>query len=390
MREAFSVTGMGIVSALGEGCAQTLAALDAGRVNALPQPRRFSCGVVKPVFEAVWDRSQDLVGVMPTLNLARSAVMQAYAQARWHIKRPGRIGVCIGTTIASQLNDIPYHREFRDGNVSSYAPAERFVNGNLAEAIARECEFVGPTATPVNACSSGTDAIGIALSWLRAGLCDAVVAGGADELHQVPMAGFNSLGILSSDICRPYDAARSGLNLGEGAGIVILESSASVAARNATVLARCAGYGTAADAYHLTAPRPDGSGLERAVRTALDDAGIDEDAIGFINVHGTATQNNDLAEGTTLARIFGPDVVLYASKGYTGHALGAAGGIEAVLTVLALREGRIPAAAGFSTSDPAIGVAPVSVTTQTSARYALSTSLAFGGNNSAVVFGGAA
>jgi len=387
MSNPFWVTGLGIVSALGDGTAQTLASLAAGTVNVSKKPSRFETAIDKPVFEAIWDREQDVAAYMPTLNIARAAAWQAYAQARWHISRPRRIGVCIGTTIASQLNDLPYHREFRSGKVTSYKPAERYVQGNLSEAISLEGKFSGPTLTPVNACSSGTDAIGIALSWLRADLCDAVIAGGADELHPVPMAGFNALGILSPDVCRPYDIARSGLNLGEGAGIVIIEKTADVVARGVKTLATCLGYGTASDAYHLTAPRPDGTALESAIRQALGCASLSPSDIDFINVHGTATQNNDLAEGQTLLRMFGKDAKLYASKGYTGHALGAAGGIEAVLTILALKEGWIPKAAGFENIDPAIGIAPVSQKTKVEARYALSTSLAFGGNNSAVIFG---
>ena len=146
-----------------------------------------------------------------------------------------------------------------------------------------------------------------------------------------------------------------------------------------------AGYGSAADAYHLTAPRPDGTGLKSALSKALDQAGITPDDVCFVNAHGTATKDNDHVEGTTLAQVFGTEMKVLSTKGLTGHTLGAAGGLEAVFTAMALREGWIPASAGFVNKDNGIPLAPVTEKTTIRGRYAVSTSLAFGGNNSALV-----
>jgi 3-oxoacyl-(acyl-carrier-protein) synthase len=148
-----------------------------------------------------------------------------------------------------------------------------------------------------------------------------------------------------------------------------------------------AGYGLACDAYHMTAPRPDGSGLEAAIGRALAEAGLTPDAIAFVNAHGTATRDNDRVEGSVLARVFGPDVKVLSTKGYTGHTLGAAGALEAAFTAAGLREGWVPASAGFVNRDEEIPLAALRERTAVRGRYALSTSLAFGGNNAALVLG---
>lgn len=227
--------------------------------------------------------------------------------------------------------------------------------------------------------------MGVAMSWLKAGLCDAVVAGGADELSAIPTVGFYALGLTSPEPCRPFDRARKGLNLGEGAGIAILERTSSAARRGRAVDLLAAGFGGASDGYHLTAPHPEGLGLELAVRAALREAEIAPEEIDFINAHGTSTVENDRIEGRALARIFGAGVRAVSTKGYTGHALGAAGGIETVFAALALREGWIPPSIGFEARDEAIPFAPLTEVTPVVRRHALSTSLAFGGNNAALI-----
>jgi 3-oxoacyl-(acyl-carrier-protein) synthase len=267
------------------------------------------------------------------------------------------------------------------------APVDRFLHGNLAAAVAKALNVEGPSMTVTNACASGTDAIGIAMSWIKAGICDVAIAGGADELNRVPLAGFNSLGILSPALCSPFDVNRQGLNLGEGAGIVVLEKTSTAHARGIHSDLFAAGFGTACDAYHLTSPRPDGAFLKAAVERALAEAGLAPEEIAFVNAHGTATPDNDRVEGAVLADVFGRDVVVLSTKGYTGHTLGAAGGVEAVFSALALRSGWIPLCAGFCEKDPDIPVVPVREQTAIDGVYAMSTSLAFGGGNSALVIG---
>jgi 3-oxoacyl-(acyl-carrier-protein) synthase len=216
-------------------------------------------------------------------------------------------------------------------------------------------------------------------------LCDFAIAGGADELNRVAMAGFWSLGVMSSRPCAPFDQDRDGLNLGEGAGIVLLESNASARERGKRHGLEVAGFGAACDGHHLTAPHPEGRGLQAAIKTALGQAEVTPERISFINAHGTATMENDRAEGNVIGRIFGSRVPLAATKGYTGHTLGAAGGLEAVFTVMGLRLGWIPGSAGFEKQAKDIAVAPVRERTEIDGEFALSTSLAFGGNNAALV-----
>jgi len=323
---------------------------------------------------------------MRTFGLCARAVKEALSDASLKTLLDGtRVGVCLGTTVACQLNDLAFYRQFRAEGEAPMAAVDRFLSGNLADATRRSIGANGPCATVVNACSSSAEAIGIGVAWIQHGLCDVVVAGGADELNHVPFCGFHSLGIMSPEPCRPFDKNRKGLNLGEGAGIVILESTVHAQSRGHRSDLRLAGYGSACDAYHLTAPRPDGAGLEQAIQMALKNADITTKDIAFVNAHGTATPENDRVEGSTLARIFSTGLKAFSTKGYTGHTLGAAGGIETILTALALRAQTVPCSAGFATLDEEVVLAPVCENTPVEASFALSTSLAFGGNNSALI-----
>jgi len=379
------ISGMGVVSALGVGQRKTLESLASGQRR--PEPTRlFRTTVTHPVFEV--PALEERQARSRTIELLLLAVDEGLRDAGLGDPLPPRTGVCLGTTVASQLNDIEFYRSYRETGSAPMEPVDRFLEGNLARYVARKYNLEGPSVTVVNACSSGSDAIGVALSWLRQGLCDMALAGGADEMNRVPLAGFSSLGIMSPEPCTPFDRHRKGLNLGEGAGVLILERADAAVRRGQQPAGWLLGYGAAADAHHLTAPHPEGRGLRRAVEQALKEAGLSPGQIDFINAHGTATPDNDLVEGRVFRDLFGPSVRFCSTKGYTGHTLGAAGGIEAVLSILALREGWIPGNAGFSEVDERIGLAPVGEKTPLAARWALSTSLAFGGNNAALVFGG--
>jgi 3-oxoacyl-(acyl-carrier-protein) synthase len=228
-----------------------------------------------------------------------------------------------------------------------------------------------------NACSSGTDAIGLGRQWILDGLCDVVIAGGCDELCRTPYLGFTALLNTSTEPCRPFDRDRKGLNLGEGAGVLILESEDHAAARKARALGRVSGFGNQVDAHHATAPHPEGRGL----RAGLTPADID-----FVNTHGTATPSNDAVEGKTVAALYGPDIVMVSTKGATGHALGAAGGIEAIFTLLALRDKKVSPTLGFENVDPAVGIPATRAVTPIRGRAGVSNNLAFGGQNSVLVF----
>jgi len=380
------ITGMGAISAAGNSIPDTLSAFEAVRRNAGPVTL-FPTKLPYPVFEVKGLPPQYHIEGQRTLGLALIAVDQALADAGIGDVQGLRIGVCMGTTVASQLNDLQFYTSYRERGEAPMTAVDRFLKGNLAEVISRRLKARGPLLTVVNACSSGTDAIGVALSWIKNDLCDMAIAGGADELNHVPYCGFGSLGIVNPGLCAPFDRDRRGLNLGEGAGVVVLEKASIAKKRGRSSDLALLGYGASSDAYHLTAPSPDGIGLKASLRTALDEAGIRPDEVSFVNAHGTGTNDNDLVEGNTLANLFGRGLKMLSTKGYTGHTLGAAGGLEAVFTALGLRNGWIPASAGFVNQDEAIAIAPVRERTQVAGRYAISTSLAFGGNNAALVIG---
>ncbi|MFZ3138100.1 MAG: beta-ketoacyl-[acyl-carrier-protein] synthase family protein [Thermodesulfovibrionales bacterium] len=384
--ENILITGLGVISAAGNNLVETLDSFASGQRNA-SKVSLFETSLPYPAFEVKQIPKEFFQKGQRTLSLALCAVSEALTEADLNnAPLKLRVGVCMGTTVASQLNDLEFYTSYRNTGSAPMTAVDRYVKGNLAECISRKFKGQGPSLTVVNACSSGSDAIGVALSWLKNGLCDIAIAGGADEFNRIPYCGFGSLGIVSRDLCAPFDRERTGLNLGEGAGVMVLETEESAQQRGKVSDLYLTGYGSASDAYHLTAPRPDGSGLRASISKALANSGIEPKQVGFVNAHGTATIDNDLVEGKVLGDIFGPGLKVLSTKGFTGHTLGAAGGMEAVFTVAGLRNCWIPASAGFITKDEAIPITPVQEKTAVPGHYAVSTSLAFGGNNAALVF----
>jgi 3-oxoacyl-(acyl-carrier-protein) synthase len=226
-----------------------------------------------------------------------------------------------------------------------------------------------------------------AASGIRAGRADVVLAGGTDLLCRFVVAGFNSLR-ATSDVARPFDRDRKGLVLGEGAAVLVLESAEHAAGRGARIRARVAGTGAAADAVHMTAPDREGAGAARAIRAALDDAGVMPADVGFVSAHGTGTPYNDAMEAAALTRVFGAGRVPANSiKGAIGHTLGAAGAIEAVLCVRVLEAGLVPPTVGLETIDPACATVDLvqGAARRVAARTVVSTSSGFAGANAAIV-----
>lgn len=259
-----------------------------------------------------------------------------------------------------------------------------------ANAAARFLGLRGPVDSCSSACASGALALAAALDALRDGRIEVAVAGGADSLCQLTYAGFNSLRAVDEGRCRPFRSGRAGLNLGEGAGILVLEPLERALARGRQPLAILAGAGASCDAHHMTAPHPEGEGASRAIAAALRDAGLEPEAIDFVNVHGTGTPLNDQAESRALRQVFGPRAArlpLTSTKGVVGHLLGSSGAIEAVATVLSLHHQEVTPTPGEGEIDPALGIDLVTGSPRpVAASHALSTSLAFGGSNAALVF----
>ncbi len=386
------VTGLGCLCAAGGSVPELSGALFAGERRVAWREVR---GQRYPVFQ-LEDRA-----VPPgyyegpeCLRCGRLAIAAAHEALRHagltpETLRDRTVGVCLGTTVGSAMNNEAFYREFRAQHVPGIEPIRDYLRANPATMVAQAFGLTGPCQTITNACSSGSVAIGHAAGWVRTGVCDVAIAGGADMLCNVIHAGFLSLLITDSDPCKPFDRKRRGLNLGEGSGVVVLESPRWAQERGAPIQARLEGYGDASDAYHISTPEPTGRGLRRALDRALAEADLRPQDIDFINAHGTGTPENDRVEGRLFAEVF-PGVPFGSTKGFTGHTLGAGGGIEAVITILCLQQKRIPANVGFQEPDPEFAGRPVIENTPVAGRYGLSDSIAFGGNNVALIFRGTA
>ncbi|MDQ2868466.1 MAG: beta-ketoacyl-[acyl-carrier-protein] synthase family protein [Verrucomicrobiota bacterium] len=264
--------------------------------------------------------------------------------------------------------------------VANYPPQKQ-----IADALARHGWEI-PAQIIANACASGSNALGHAFEVIRAGRYQCVLAGGYDAISELVFVGFDSLQAATPDRCRPFDSARSGMVLGEGAALFALEEFESARARDAEILGELVGYGISTDNHHLTQPNPDGSGPRAAMERALTSAGLTADRIGYINAHGTATIFNDAAEGKAIAEIFGDNVPVSSTKGMMGHSLGAAGAIEAAITLLALRHDFLPPNINLRSIDPALSLNIVANEARTAMiDYALSNSFGFGGTNASIV-----
>jgi 3-oxoacyl-[acyl-carrier-protein] synthase II len=239
----------------------------------------------------------------------------------------------------------------------------------------------------MTACSSGANAIGLAAAQISSGQADVMLAGGADSLSRIAFIGFASLQVMSPEGPRPFDANRKGMSVGEGAGMLLMESEDHARRRGANVLAWLSGYGHTCDAHHLTAPHPEGAGAMGAMKLALADAGLSTREIGFVSAHGTGTLDNDKVESLAIARLFGERTVPVSStKRFFGHTLAASGGIKAVLCVRALQHKKLPPNLGINTpQDNALDMV-AQTRSAPSLRHVLSNSFGFGGNNAALVF----
>ncbi len=260
-----------------------------------------------------------------------------------------------------------------------------------SDRVALALGLTGPRITITTACSSSSIAVGRAAEMVRDGEAEVALAGGADALCRLTYAGFNSLRAVSAERARPFDRNRAGLNLGEGAAVLVLESAARASRRGARPYAAVLGYGMTNDAFHMTQPEPSGSAWERTIRAALTDAGLDGADVDYVNAHGTATVQNDPAESAAYGRVFGDRLArlpISSVKGAVGHCLCAAGGIEAAVTALAVRDAVAPPTAGFAEADPTCPVDPVPGTGRPlDIRVALTSSFAFGGNSAVLALG---
>ncbi|MDR2427016.1 MAG: beta-ketoacyl-[acyl-carrier-protein] synthase family protein [Endomicrobium sp.] len=300
-----------------------------------------------------------------------------------------KVGACIGTSVDASFNCFDFYKEWRKDIKVSLEPLNKYIKYSISSETLKFLDTKGLSQTIVTACASGTDAIGIGAEWIENGFCDIVIAGGADELNLIPFTGFIKLMISSKDHCKPFDKNRNGINLGEGAGIFILESHNSLKKRNGKKFGSILGYGNACDGYHATAPDPQGRGLRKALNFAVEQAGgLSKEKFSFINAHATGTVDNDAAEAKVFNDLFN-DVLITSTKSCTGHALGAAGAIEACISLICLNEQKVPKTNNFDTVDENLNIVPVSTNLNIDGKKAaISDSLAFGGCNACIVLGG--
>jgi 3-oxoacyl-[acyl-carrier-protein] synthase-1 len=298
------------------------------------------------------------------------------ALARWGA---GRVGIVLGTSTSgverlekvyrARTEDEPLAAEYSLRHHSDHHAVTSFLIDYLG--------LGGPGYTISTACSSSAKAMVDGVQLIQTGICDAVLAGGIDSLCMTSLYGFDALELLSQAPCRPCDAARDGLSIGEGAGFVLLERDGEGA--------RLSGYGETSDAINMSTPPADGAGAAAAMRRAISGAGLSPDQIGFIKLHGTATQANDSAETTAVAQVFGSSVPAASLKGLIGHTLGAAGAVEAVMCLYAMDEGILPGTVGLQSTDPEITAQILKRTGPGAARHMLCNAFGFGGNNSALI-----
>ena len=304
-----------------------------------------------------------------------------------------RTGVFIGGGAGGILSAEKYRREMlkKDWHRVSPSLLLPFSTCAINDAIAEENNILGPRATIATACSSSATAIGYGLDCIRFGEVDIAIVGGSESLSEVTFGGFNSLRSVDEEFCRPFDLNRKGLSLGEGAAILVIEEAGHALKRGAKIYAELLGYGLSGDGHHMTAPDPEGRGAWRAIQAALRDGGVCMEEVDYINAHGTATMANDLAETRAIKSFFkerAKKIPVSASKSMIGHCLGAAGAVEAVITVLTVKDNRIPPTIHYLTPDPECDLDYVpGQSREAIVKVALSNSFAFGGNNTVLVFG---
>ena len=386
------VTGAGIVSAIGVGKEETLESLLAGRSGIRPvryletAHREFPVGEVQLSNEEMCS----LLHIDPQQPTTRTALMgmvalkEALQQAVLSKVDISRTDLISGTTVGGMDKSEKYYLDFCE-NDSRNDFIRTHDCGACTEMIADHFGRFRRLTTLSTACSSAANAVILGAEMLRAGETDCVVVGGSECITKFHLNGFASLMILDKEPCRPFDDSRAGLNLGEGAAWLVLESEEHARRRGATPLATLAGYGNACDAFHQTATSPDGEGPYRAMRQALELAGVAPGEIDYINAHGTGTQNNDLCESEALRRLFGPEVPpMSSTKAFTGHTTSASGTVEAVICLLAMQHSFLPQNLRFRSTETCIE--PVHAVTRKALRYVLSNSFGFGGNDSALLF----
>lgn len=392
------VTGIGIISSIGHNIAETLESLKSLKsgVGSITHLQTGYRGLI-PAAEIQLSNEQlkELAGpASPDVYTRTTLLGLIAAREAWlsagltpGMKTPARTGVISATTVGGMDQTEKHYLEFLTSD--KYLPYV-FTHDccDNTEHIAESLGIKDYMTTISTACSSSANAIMFGARLIRHGILDRVVAGGTDALSKFTVNGFSTLKILDEKPCRPFSKDRNGLNLGEGAGFIVLESEETAQAEKREILCELTGYANANDAYHQTASSPEGEGPYLAMKQALDMSGFSPKDIDYINAHGTGTDNNDLTEGIAIDRIFAPSIPPVSStKAYTGHTLGAAGAVEAIFSILAIRHNMLFPTLHYTGKMDELSFEPLTkLKTGINVRNVLSNSFGFGGNSSSLIF----
>lgn len=398
MAKRIFITGIGVISAIGKNTSETLSSIKTASsgVGEIQYLQTVHKGKL-PLCEVKYDHQQlcELANIDPKTRITRTSLLgiiaaqEAWRSAGSPVLGDGRTGVFSGNTVGGMDKTEHFYADFMQDAQSG--DIKTMLTHECAESTERIADSLGATgmvSTISTACSSAANTIMLGARMIKHGLLDRAIVGGVDALTKFTVNGFNVLQILDDQYSQPFDENRRGLNLGEGAGFIVLEAEGI--AKEEHILAELVGYANSNDAYHQTASSPDGTGAFLAMQGALKVAEIEPSQIDYVNVHGTGTANNDLSEGFAMQRLFGENMPKFSStKAFTGHTLGASGGVEAVLSVLALQHKIIYPNLRFKTPIKALGGSMIPETAlleNQDLTYVLSNSFGFGGNTSSLVF----
>lgn len=334
-----------------------------------------------PAEQAKWQsRNNALIDI----GLNQGSFLNSLAQLKAQFGS-ARIGVVMGSSTSSiDRSEEAYHHLDEQGKLAPEFIQEMVLNPHSPGLfIAHRLGLDGPNMTINTACSSSAKVFATASRWLSAGVVDAVLVGGADTLCLSVLHGFDSLQLVSESPCRPFDTNRDGINLGEASGFALLAKASAVTQHSGV---RLSGYGESSDAYHMSHPHPEGAGARLAIEQALQQAGLVASDIGYINLHGTASRANDHIEGNLLKAMFDPTTLASSTKGWTGHTLGTAGILEAILAIEALKSGIVPGTLNLQEVDPEFGIVMSAQNQTANLRHVMSNSFGFGGNNASLIF----
>jgi 3-oxoacyl-(acyl-carrier-protein) synthase len=390
------VAGVGAITAIGNNISECLSALEQGKAGMgyatyleTVHRQKIPVAEVKMSNEELAGLSGFSSQISRTTLLSVLAAKEALYNAHLENIEELRTGFVSANTVGGMDKNEMFFPHFLanplKGKLRGVANHEC---GSVTELVADKLGIRNFITTISTACSSSANAISFGARLIKYGMLDVVVAGGTDALTKFTLNGFNTLMILDQQFCKPFDENRKGLNLGEGAGYVVLVSGWVAATLKTEPYCKLSGYSNRNDAYHQTASSPDGTGSWLAMKGALERSGLQPGDIDYINLHGTGTQNNDLAEGTAIKRLFDPHYPKMSStKSFTGHTLGASGGIEAVFSVLAIKHGIIYPNLRFTTPMAELSFIPeTTFSKNVLIRHVLSNSFGFGGNCSSLIF----